>query len=122
MTATSKKAVPHRWPVRTHEWGKRVRRAKLGRGTKAVLFVLLSHMQPSGTGAKVSQATLAEEAEVSRSTVERAVRVGKECGLIHVVRYGSNRTGDANRYALALPYAWAGGKGSGGNERGGGDE
>lgn len=83
------------------DWLSVVRRARLGRTTKSVAWVLALRADSDGTRIFPGIARLSVECELSPKVVKEALRALREAGLVAVVRAASV-AGDATEYRLVL--------------------
>jgi hypothetical protein len=92
----SGRALVHRWREAL------VRDSDLDSTARLVGFVISTHMQPDGSGAFPSTATIATEAGLGSSarTVIKAVRDLEQAGFLHVTR---SKGRHSHRYLAVLP-------------------
>jgi hypothetical protein len=89
-------------PVTVREWTDVVRRARLGRTTKAVALLLATYADyQDGTRVRPGVARLVVEAELSYNVVKRAMAELRAAGLIVLVR-PAQAGNHADEYRLAL--------------------
>nr|WP_271189789.1 helix-turn-helix domain-containing protein [Dactylosporangium matsuzakiense] len=82
-------------------WIEVVRRARLGRTTKAVALMMATYADSDGTRVFPGVARLAVDCELTYNVVQTSLRKLRAAGLIEVVRQASRR-GYADEYRLIL--------------------
>lgn len=88
-------------PVSVRDWTDVVRRARLGRTTKAVALLLATYADyQDGTRVRPGLARLCVEAELSYNVVKKSLGELRAAGLIVLVRPA--QAGNADEYRLAL--------------------
>lgn len=92
-------------PAKRYEWLRIVRRCRLGPTAKAVAVVLSTYSNLDGSNIFPGRLRLAAVLEKSPSTVDRALKLLRDIGLIERVSEGSyyGRRAVADRYRLTIP-------------------
>lgn len=86
------------------EWTDLVRRARLGRTTKGIAFLIASYADPDGTRIFPGLATIAVAAEVDYKTAKRALAELVAAGLLAKVAGRSGRRGRSDEYRLVFDH------------------
>ncbi|MGI5238600.1 helix-turn-helix domain-containing protein [Dactylosporangium sp. CA-139066] len=94
-------AEPDDESVTLRQWTDVVRRARLGRTTKAVALTMATYADNDGSRVFPGVARLAVDCELTYNVVQGALRTLRTAGLIEVVRRASRR-GQADEYRLIL--------------------
>ncbi|GAA4259780.1 helix-turn-helix domain-containing protein [Dactylosporangium darangshiense] len=94
-------AEPDDESVTLRQWTDVVRRARLGRTTKAVALMMATYADNDGSRVFPGISRLAVDCELTYNVVQSALRTLRAAGLIEVVRKASRR-GQADEYRLIL--------------------
>jgi hypothetical protein len=88
-------------PITLRQWVDVMRRARLGRTTKAVALMLATYADNDGTRVFPGVARLSVDCELTYNVVQGALKALRDAGLIQVVRRAARR-GRADEYCLIL--------------------
>jgi len=83
-------------------WNELVRRARINREIKTALMMIGSYANADGTNVFCGVARLAADCDVSYRTAGRYFAFARNSGLIHLVKPGNRRRGQADLYRLIL--------------------
>jgi hypothetical protein len=93
--------------ARQNEWMGVVARMRISKDTKLVLVMAAVHADWDGTSMFPGTWRLVVETGTSRMTVQRALRLARDLGLVELVRRGNRRRGQADEYRLIIsPDTW----------------